>query len=65
MTIFNSYKVDPKGSITTIPNLLKSGLKIYLYTGDWDDVVPFTATVQEINAQKRFKKPAKLKKLQP
>ena len=44
MTIFNSYKVDSKGSITTIPNLLKSGLKVYLYTGDWDDVVPFTDT---------------------
>ena len=48
MTIFNSYKPDPKGSIATLPNLLKSGLKVYLYSGDWDDVVPFTDTYQNL-----------------
>lgn len=47
-TIFNAYKADAKGSITTIPNLLKAGLKVYLYTGDWDDVVPFTDTLDNL-----------------
>lgn len=48
MTIFNSYKVDNKGSVFTIPNLLKQGIKVHIYTGDWDDVVPFTDTYQNI-----------------
>lgn len=42
MTIFNSYKVDPKGSYLTIPKLLQNGIKVFLYSGDWDDAVPFT-----------------------
>lgn len=42
MTIFNSYNVDPRGSYLTIPTLLQNGVKVFLYSGDWDDAVPFT-----------------------
>ena len=44
MDIYNQYKSDPKGSIYTIPTLLQKGLKVYIFTGDWDDVVPFSDT---------------------
>ena len=48
MTIFNKYKVDPKGSYLSIPKLLQSGVKVFLYNGDWDDVVPFTDNYKNI-----------------
>lgn len=48
MTIYSKYKVDPKGSILEFPSLLKKGLKVYLFTGDWDDVVPFTDTYKNL-----------------
>ena len=34
--------------MATIPNLLKKGLKVYLYTGDWDSYVPFSDTFRNI-----------------
>lgn len=47
-TILNIYKPDSQGSIAEIPNLLKKGLKIFLYTGDWDDYVPFSDTYSNL-----------------
>ena len=44
MTIFNNYVSDAKGSSLTIPKLLQAGLKVFIFSGDWDDVVPFTDT---------------------
>jgi serine carboxypeptidase-like clade 2 len=49
MTIFNSYEYSEKGSYLTIPKLLQNGLKVFLYSGDWDDVVPFTDSYMNIN----------------
>jgi serine carboxypeptidase-like clade 2 len=49
MTIYANYKMDPRGSMTQLPSLLQQGLKVYLYTGDWDDVVPFTDTYFNLN----------------
>lgn len=48
MTIYNLYKVDPKGSMSSILSLLKKGIKVFLYTGDWDSVVPFTDTFKNL-----------------
>ena len=48
MTIFERYKVDPKGSFASIPKLLEKGLRIYIISGDWDDIVPFTDTLKNI-----------------
>lgn len=48
MTIYDKYKMDPKGSMTSIPSLLKKGIKVFIYTGDWDDVVPFTDTYKNL-----------------
>ena len=48
MTIFERYKVDPKGSYASIPKLLEKGLRIYIVSGDWDDIVPFTDTLKNI-----------------
>ena len=49
MTIYDSYKTDLKGSLATIPALLKNGLKVTIFTGDWDDVVPFTDTFSNLD----------------
>jgi hypothetical protein len=49
MTIYEKYKQDPKGSLAQIPALLSKQLKVYLFTGDWDDVVPFTDTYKNLN----------------
>ena len=49
MTIYGLYKADQKGSLPQIPALLQKGVKIYLFTGDWDDVVPFTDTYRNLN----------------
>lgn len=48
MTIFNKYVSDPKGSYLTIPKLLQAGLKVFIFSGDWDDVVPFTDTIRNM-----------------
>lgn len=48
MTIFNNYKSDKRESYLTIPKLLQNGLKVFLLSGDWDDVVPFTDTIYNI-----------------
>lgn len=49
MTIFNNYKVSPEGSLLQIPALLQKGIKIYIFSGDWDDVVPFTDSYKNLN----------------
>lgn len=49
MSLYAQYKIDPKGSINELPSILKRGLKVYLYTGDWDDVVPFIDTYKNID----------------
>jgi len=49
MTIFNKYKVSPQGSLLQIPSLLQKGIKVYIFSGDWDDVVPFTDTYKNFN----------------
>ena len=48
MDIYNKYQSEAKGSITLLPTLLQKGLKVYLFTGDWDDVVPFTDTYMNL-----------------
>lgn len=48
MTIYHNYEYDQMGSYLSIPKLLKSGLRVYLFSGDWDDVVPFTDTYKNI-----------------
>jgi serine carboxypeptidase-like clade 2 len=48
MTIFNTYKSEAKGSYLTIPKLLQAGLKVFIFSGDWDDVVPFTDTIRNL-----------------
>lgn len=34
--------------MTELPSLLQKGLKTYLYNGDWDSVIPFTDTYENI-----------------
>ena len=48
MTIYNGYNIDPKGSMNQLPYILQKGLKVYIYTGDWDSVVPFTDTYKNL-----------------
>ena len=48
-TIYNLYKPDSTGSINSILYLLQTNIKVFLYSGDWDDAVPFTDTLANIN----------------
>jgi len=48
MTIFGKYTVNPKGSMREMASLLQQNIKIYLFNGDWDDVVPFTDTYKNL-----------------
>jgi serine carboxypeptidase-like clade 2 len=34
---------------------LNKGIKVWLYSGDWDDVVPYTDTVYNLNLLRRKK----------
>jgi hypothetical protein len=48
MTIFKNYVVNQKGSMKEMASLLQQKIKIYLFNGDWDDVVPFTDTYKNL-----------------
>ena len=39
--VSNRYKILPEGSIWTYPTLIKEGIRILIYSGDTDVVVPF------------------------
>lgn len=44
------YKIDEKGSIAQYKRiLLNTAVKIWLYSGDWDDVVPLTDTLKNLH----------------
>ena len=46
------YTEFPEGSYYLYPNLLKSGLKIWIYSGDVDANVPITGTLTWITQLK-------------
>lgn len=49
MDIFNKFNSKKgKDSYVTIPKLLQAKLKVFIVSGDWDDVVPFTDTIRNI-----------------
>jgi serine carboxypeptidase-like clade 2 len=57
-----NYTVNPEGSYYIYPILIKAGLKVMVYSGDADAIVPITGTVawiKEIFEEMRlpFKKP--------
>jgi hypothetical protein len=44
-----NYDIDPKGSIAQYKRIrLNSAVKIWLFNGDWDDVVPFPDTLKNL-----------------
>ena len=45
MTQKLNYTINPEGSYYLYPRLIKSGLKIMVYSGDADAIVPITGTV--------------------
>jgi hypothetical protein len=45
-----NYYIDPKGSLEQYKRiLLNPAVKIWMYNGDWDDVVPFPDTLKNLN----------------
>lgn len=47
--IFATYEISEGGSMSQIESLVGVGdLKIYLFSGDWDDVIPFSDTLKNI-----------------
>lgn len=40
-----NYTVNPEGSYYIYPILIKAGLKVLVYSGDADAIVPITGTV--------------------
>lgn len=41
----SSYSMESRAAFTTLPNLVKYGLKIYYYSGDFDAMVPIQGTI--------------------
>lgn len=48
MSLYENYVSNPKGSMAEMSSLLQKGIKVYLFSGDWDDVVPFTDTFKNL-----------------
>ncbi len=44
------YNIDPAGSIARYQRifLASSTVRVWLYSGDWDDVVPYTDTLKNL-----------------
>jgi serine carboxypeptidase-like clade 2 len=48
-TIFNTYERTPRGSLDAYRDIINRGqIKVFLYSGDWDDVVPFRDTIKNL-----------------
>lgn len=48
-TIFEAYDREPRGSLDAYRSIINRGqIKVYLYNGDWDDVVPFRDTIKNL-----------------
>ena len=46
------YTMFPEGSINLYPELIKSGIRIWIYSGDIDANVPITGTLRWITLMK-------------
>ena len=50
------YRVNMKGSMEQYSTIfLNKAVKVWLYNGDWDDVVPFPDTEKNLNILRRRK----------
>lgn len=48
-TIFDKYEVTNSGSMLEIPQILtETDYRVHLFNGDFDDVVPFTDTLKNL-----------------
>ena len=48
-----NYTITPRGSLQEYQNILKNQVKVWLFSGDWDDVVPFTDTEKNVDKLNR------------
>ena len=47
--ILEKYEATPSGSFDQMIRLLSlKQIKVWLYNGDWDDIVPFTDTLKNL-----------------
>lgn len=51
-----NYKISLRGSMAEYRRILiNKGVKVWLFSGDWDDVVPFTDTEKNVDKLQRNK----------
>ncbi len=48
-SIYKAYDIGENGSFQELESLISmNDLKVYFFSGDWDDVIPFTDTVKNL-----------------
>lgn len=51
-----NYAISDRGSMDEYRRIfLNRGVKVWLFSGDWDDIVPFTDTEKNVDALRRTK----------